>query len=971
MNNYRPDLSMQRIVTLAALLMALALLSGVVAAQLDSGQRQFATIERVNMSTQLAQSANGQFPSINANGRYVVFWSDDNRLIPNDNNRTGDIFLRDRQLGETVRVSIGNGNVESNDLTFPENDISDDGTLIVYASNATNLVQGDTNGHTDVFVFNRSQGAVTRASVTFDNQQANGPSFRPVISGNGRFVAFRSQATNIVPNDSNGQADIFLFDRVAAPGSQLSRINVSSAGVQSNAEDIADRFAISADGNRIVFASRATNLVPGDTNGFTDIFLRDRTTNTTRRINIGLNGAQANGNSSNPTISSNGRYIAFRSEASNLVPGDTNNRADIFLYDINDSTMTRVSVARDGAQGNDSSDWPSLNNNGRFISFWSAASNLVPGDVNNTGDIFVHDRVTGVTTRVNIALNGAQANGQTALIHSISGDAAFIAFESNANNLVANDTNNSNDIFVARGGPNNPTQLTISDVTSSSVKLTWQDNANNETRYEIERRRGNGLFQVIATLPANTIAFTDTNLRACTNYTYWVFAANVVARAGSEVVSVRTKGCPPGEFALRGALDRLVINRATFNRLRWEVSSEATSYRLQINRVQGQNPGEVLNQVMNAENICAGNFCDFLVTDGLRGQLTNGSYTWQVTAINTVGQTAARNNPGRIRVDDTLPPRNFALLTPASGVLLRSGTRVNITWESNLDAVGYDFRLVKISNNADSRLGMVLSLNNLTPAQDADALTCNEETCALTLPTVIQNGLNTGLYSWTAIARSPSQAQREARNGAYLFRINTGDINFLVNGSFEQYNAQTFLPGGWNVQRVVNDRIRCNGLRPNGQPRLFSHSGACAFQFVGAAGRNALLSQDVDTEGLLLKDDRLTLQGYVEGRNHAGVGQIIMRVVYQNGALTPDVVTYNFPQGRYDYQPFSTHVIIDGPVKEVRVLVRYRGTGGSLLLDTLSVVLEQGDTLGYTIGEDDPDPSLIPLPDIPADLRDN
>ena len=148
-------------------------------------------------------------------------------------------------------------------------------------------------------------------------------------------------------------------------------------------------------------------------------------------------------------------------------------------------------LTRDEIEKADSNaEMPSITSNGRFVSFQSTAKNMVTGDVNNTADIFVHDRNTGVTTVVSIAGNGAQANGFNAPIHSISGDGGFIAFESVANNLVQNDTNNSNDIFVARGGPNSPTNLTVSDLTSTSLKLTWDDNASNETGYEVERRRG-------------------------------------------------------------------------------------------------------------------------------------------------------------------------------------------------------------------------------------------------------------------------------------------------------------------------------------------------------------------------------------------------------------------------------------------------------------------------------------------------
>lgn len=968
MSNIRTSSHHKLLLNAVLLVVMMALLSGALTAQ-DSVLRQFATVERVNMSTQLAQSANGQFPTLNETGRYVIFWSDDNKLIANDTNNTGDIFLRDRQLNETVRVSIGNGNVEPNNLTFPENDISDNGTLIVYASNATNLISGDTNGQTDVFIFDRGQGAVTRASVTYNGQQGNAASFRPVISGNGRFVAFRSFANNIVPNDLNNQPDIFLFDRAAAPGTQLSQVNLSNTGAQSNLEDSTDRFAINEDGTKIVFASRANNLVTGDTNGFTDIFLRDRTNNTTTRISIGLNGTQANGHSGAPAISNNGRYIAFRSDASNLVEGDTNGRADIFLYDLQLSTMTRVSVARDGTQGNGNSDWPNLNNNGRFISFWSDSNNFTPDDANNTGDIFVHDRVTGVTTRINIALNGAQANGPTARVHGLSGDAAFAGFESLANNLVANDTNNSNDIFVAKAGPNNPTNLTITDVTANSVKLTWQDNANDETKYEVERKRGAGLFQIISgALPPNTTTYTDTSLKSCTRYTYWVFAGNATARAGSEVVSVKTKGCPPGEFALKIPLDRLIINVDTFRRFRWDASTEAVTYKLEISRVEPA-AAEVLDITLNAVDICTENRCDYPVDDTLRASLSNGSYEWRVTATNPVGETTASNNPGRFRVDDTLPPRVFNLVSPIDGALVRSGSDVaTLTWDNNIDAVNYDFHLIKISNNPqDTRLGQLIALTDLTPQEDADALTCPEDgKCTLTLTQPQQDSLNTGLYSWTVLAESPSGAQSEATNGALLFRINTGNINFVKNGSFEEFDPTTRLPTGWKSKKLTADFVRCNKERPNKPPKIFAQSGNCAFVFQGTAGENAQISQLVANSDLLIQGDTLTFTGYLQGKAHVGGGRVTMWVYYENASLDPDNVSKVIKAGTYDYEKFSGTVTIDGPVDRVKIIARYKGKSGSVRLDNLSVVLEQEAAL---IMPETPDngSGLIPLPAAPAD----
>lgn len=958
-----------------ALWLALTLLalSGIAGAQgFSEPQRQFATIERVNMSTALNQSANGQFPTMNADGRYVVFWTDDSRLIPNDNNNTGDIYLRDRQANETVRVSIGNGNVEANNLTFAENDISDNGNLIVYASNATNLIQGDTNGFTDVFVFDRGAGAVARVSVPInESTQTNGPSFRPVISGNGRFVAFRSQASNIVNGRSVNRPDIFLFDRAGTVNNRVAQINVHTNGTPSNAEEATGRIAINDNGNFIAFESIATNLVNGDTNGKRDIFLRDRTENRTIRVSRGLNGEEANGDSSAPAISANGRFIAFRSLASNLVEGDTNNRADIFVYDVEENTTTRVSLSRTGAQGNNDSDMPSISNSGRFVSFQSAASNLVEGDVNNTADIFVHDRNTGVTTRANIAGNGAQTNGFTAPIHSLSGDAAFIAFESVANNLVQNDTNNSNDIFVARGGPNSPSNLTITDITTTSLTLTWDDNANNENRYEIERRRGSGLFQIIEKLPRDSTTYDDTNLRPCTQYSYWVFAVNGVARSASELVTARTAGCPPGEFALKQPNDsRPIVNVGSLEAFTWGASLEAATYAFTL--VDLDASADLVDTVLNAGDICDEAECAFAVSDTLRGQLDNGRYLWEVTATNPIGSTEADNNPLTFTVDDTLTPRAFALETPANGALLRSGEAVNLSWRNNPDVALYDFSLIKISNNpGQPLLGTVIDKTGLTPKADGDSLTCVEKTCVLTLTSGEQAALNTGLYSWTVIGSSPGGARREARNAAWVFRVNEGDINLLKNGGFEDYDAQTKLPATWEKLRLTKDVVACNQ-----GTRVVAHEGQCAFRFTGGPGGkrdNAALAQEVDLS-LIIPNDTLRFSGFVSGKQHVGTFKANLRITYQDATNPPDAVTFTAPTGAYAYDDFRQSITVAGAVASIKVRLIGQGRSGSILVDGLRVEIVQTGALRHIVDDSVPSESpasagFVPLPPAPGELR--
>jgi Periplasmic component of the Tol biopolymer transport system len=249
-------------------------------------------------------------------------------------------------------------------------------------------VPGDTNGTWDIFVRDWWAGTTTRVNVSSDGgQQADDFSFGAAISADGRYVVFGSVASNLVPGDTNGTYDIFVRDLSTGT---TSRADVSSDGTQANGGFYNYTVAISADGRYVAFGSVASNLVPDDTNGRQDIFVRDRWAGTTSRVSLASDGSQANGHSMSTAISGDGRWVAFGALASNLVPGDTNGSQDIFLRDRWAGSTSRVSVASDGTQANGASFGPAVSNNrGPVVAFGSVASNLVPDDTNNTADTFV------------------------------------------------------------------------------------------------------------------------------------------------------------------------------------------------------------------------------------------------------------------------------------------------------------------------------------------------------------------------------------------------------------------------------------------------------------------------------------------------------------------------------------------------------------------------------------------------------
>jgi cysteine-rich repeat protein len=343
--------------------------------------------------------------------------------------------------------------------------------------------------------FRRPEWANAHQRTELVSIGSTGESFSPTISADGRYVAFVSDATNLRPGETSLQDDVFVHDRVSGT---TERVSVDSSGTPSNGFSISP--AISGDGRYVAFISDASNLVRGDTNicGFCvesqarcrtdrdcrpgdfctsntpgacpDVFVHDRVTGMTERVSVDSSGAEANDRPFVPAISADGRCVAFTSYASNLAPGDTNSTADIFVHDLATGTTERVSVSSSGRQGNDASFNAGISADGRYISFESFASNLVAGDTNRSDDVFVHDRLTGVTERVTVDSNGNQANGQFAvdiigeleLKPKISADGRYVAFTSTADNLVSGDTNGFADIFVHDRMTGNTERVSVS-----------------------------------------------------------------------------------------------------------------------------------------------------------------------------------------------------------------------------------------------------------------------------------------------------------------------------------------------------------------------------------------------------------------------------------------------------------------------------------------------------------------------------
>jgi Tol biopolymer transport system component len=386
--------------------------------------------------------------SISATGRFVAFSDDAPNLVEGDRNFRYDVFVRDRVRGQTTRVSVNSAGAEGNDDSFFPS-ISANGRFVAFASLASNLVPGDRNHRGDIFVRDRKRGKTTRVSINSAGAEANdGSIWLPAISDNGRFVAFFSRSTNLVPNDHNGLADFFVRDLKRG---RTTRVSVSSTEEEQTrgpgAEELGIVPAISANGRFVAFFSASTNLVEGDHNGTDDIFVRDRKRGETTRVSVSSTGEEGNGSSLfYPSISANGRFVAFTSYASNLVAGDGNHAEDIFVRDRKRGETTRV--RENNRSGGFYSGIPSITDKGRFVAFESPAPDLVKGDRNGHVDVFLRDRKRGRTTLLSVSSEGEQGNDESSFPAISAHNGRFVAFSSLASSLVAGDRHNTADTFV-------------------------------------------------------------------------------------------------------------------------------------------------------------------------------------------------------------------------------------------------------------------------------------------------------------------------------------------------------------------------------------------------------------------------------------------------------------------------------------------------------------------------------------------
>jgi len=332
-----------------------------------------------------------------------------------------------------------------------------------------------------------------RVSTSTENAQADGDSSWPALSGDGFQMAFASDATTLVTDDTNGATDIFVLDLASG---ETTRVSLGPEGVEG--DDRSGKPSISADGRFVAFESAAGNLVEDDSNGKQDIFVHDRQTGETTRVSVASDGSEALGSSTWPSISADGNLVAFTSLAPNLVADDSNSLGDVFVHDLSTRETTRVSLGVDGLESDGVSEEPWISSDGRSVAFASMATNLVAGDSNEDRDAFVHDRMSGRTRRVSVASDGSQGDGP-AYQPILSADGGLVVFTSRATTLVADDENLESDVFLHDLASGETTRLNV-------------NRAGNELRDDSDHvaMSANGRFVVFVTGDGNVVA-DDTN----------------------------------------------------------------------------------------------------------------------------------------------------------------------------------------------------------------------------------------------------------------------------------------------------------------------------------------------------------------------------------------------------------------------------------------------------------------------------
>jgi hypothetical protein len=384
---------------------------------------------------------NSERSGFSQDGRLLVFASQADNLAPGDSNAVQDIFVRDLQSGTTRRINLATDRAQADDLSASPV-ISANGGAVAFESWATNLVADDTDSVRDVFVWSADTGKVQQVSSGLAGATPDGDSYAPSLSSNGSIVAFASTATDLAAGDTNVASDVFV--RQLASGAT---VRASTASDGSQADDVSWFPLLTGDGARVFFDSYADNLVTGDTNQASDIFEKILSSGATVRVSTTASNGQADNTSYLRDTTPDGRYVLFDSWADNLVNGDANGTSDVFVKDLTSGKLTLVSQSSSGEQGNGASRAGWISDDGRFVVFQSQATSFGPDDAAGVTHVYVKDLVTGKLREVSRTIVGASLTSD-ATVSGLSGDGRFIAFTSSQAGATFDKTGSQNDVFT-------------------------------------------------------------------------------------------------------------------------------------------------------------------------------------------------------------------------------------------------------------------------------------------------------------------------------------------------------------------------------------------------------------------------------------------------------------------------------------------------------------------------------------------
>jgi Tol biopolymer transport system component len=417
---------------------------------------------RVSLGNRAVQADKDTWVAASAtpDGRYLGFTSSADNLVPGDTNGQDDVFRRDLKTGAVIRVSDGFRGAEPNGASTGGS-MSSDGRYVVFQSDAGNLVKLDNNGLADVFVRDLVKKTTTRISVGLSKTSSSGGGTGPTISGNGQRIAFTSWVTDLVPNDTNGEGDVFVWNRASG---KITRVSVGPNGIQTDlppfpppaygGERNSGEASISQDGWSVVFTSYARNLVPDDTNNSSDIFIHNLKTHVTSRVSLGAGGAEVHGGykglgSYRPSISADASVVSFASVGADLVTPGPAHQFDWYVRNLKTGVVQQVhKTVNDSALVN-GPNGAIPTPDGKYVLWASADPKVVPGDTNGVADVFLTTLKTGAIRRLSVTTHGGQANaGSYGGVATPGGKEIF--FDSDATNLVAKDTNKARDVFLRR-----------------------------------------------------------------------------------------------------------------------------------------------------------------------------------------------------------------------------------------------------------------------------------------------------------------------------------------------------------------------------------------------------------------------------------------------------------------------------------------------------------------------------------------